>query len=60
MTMLIRKWKISLFEMIKFSTELIEEYFKNGRTLPYITFRFSISKKRAKNRHVLEIKSLNS
>ena len=46
--------------MIKFSTKLIEEYFKNDRTLPCITFRFSVSKKRAKNGHVLKIKSLNS
>ena len=60
MTMLIQKWEISLFEMIKFSTELIEEQIKNDRTLPCITFRFSISKKRANNGHVLKIKSLNS
>ena len=60
MTMLIQKWEISLFEMIKFSTELIEEQIKNDRTLPCIRFRFSISKKRANNGHVLKIKSLNS
>ena len=60
MTMLVQKWKISLFEMTKFSAELIEEYFKNDRTLPCITFRFSISKKRANTGHVLKIKSLNS
>ena len=34
MTMLIQKWEISLFEMIKFSAELTEEQIKNDRTLP--------------------------
>lgn len=59
MTMLIKKWKINLFEMVKFSTEELKKVKKDG-TLPCITFRFSISNKRAENGHVLKIKSLNS
>ena len=55
MTMLIQKWKINLFEMVKFSTEELKKV-KKDRTLPCITFRFSISNKRAENGHVLKIK----